>query len=168
MLFNGLVLLASASVAFGAGRPKDVSICDFYTTALLKHNTAANQMTLLTLIVNTAEIGNYTQPNVGVVVPGILNPAGIYKKHPVNLLPYFDGSLFSTNVGGKPSHQNFLDGGGAAALKKSMPAFDKTSNQYFLLTHLYEFFGLLLGCTKVGSKDFPAYGGDPSMYNVHK
>jgi len=36
------------------------------------------------------------------------------------------------------------------------------------LTHLYSYFGLLLGCTKVGTEGFPAYGGDASMYNVHK
>ena len=29
-------------------------------------------MTLLTLVVNTAVIGNYTKPNVGIKVPGIL------------------------------------------------------------------------------------------------
>lgn len=34
------------------------SLCDKYTTALLKQNTAANQETLLTLVVNAAVIGN--------------------------------------------------------------------------------------------------------------
>lgn len=38
------------------------SICDKYTTALLMDNTAANQATVLTLVVNTALIGNYTNP----------------------------------------------------------------------------------------------------------
>jgi len=33
---------------------------------------------------------------------------------------------------------------------------------------LYSYFGLLLGCTQVGKDGFPAYGGDASMYNVHK
>ena len=38
-----------------------------------------------------------------------------------------------------------------------------------LLTHLYEYFGILLGCSQVGiSAAFPAYGGDSSMYEVHK
>lgn len=35
-----------------------MSICDYYTTALLKNNTGANQLTLLTLLVNTVVIGN--------------------------------------------------------------------------------------------------------------
>lgn len=37
-----------------------------------------------------------------------------------------------------------------------------------LLTHLYEFFGALLGCTMMGSDAFPAYSGFPSMASVHK
>ena len=37
-----------------------------------------------------------------------------------------------------------------------------------LLTHLYEFFGTLLGCSKIGTADFPTYAGDKSMYEVHK
>lgn len=44
------------------------------------------------------------------------------------------------------------------------PANDTSSNQYFLLTHLYEYFGALLGCTAYGMEGFPAYGGDKSMY----
>lgn len=45
-----------------AQRPSNVSICDYYTTALLKNNTAENQYTLLTLLVNTAVIGNCESP----------------------------------------------------------------------------------------------------------
>jgi hypothetical protein len=37
-----------------------------------------------------------------------------------------------------------------------------------LLTHLYQFFGTLLGCSKIGTPDFPTYAGDKSMYEVHK
>ena len=37
-----------------------------------------------------------------------------------------------------------------------------------LLTHLYQFFGILLGCSGVGEMGFPSYQGDPSMYRVHK
>ena len=56
-----LALLAASTVA-AAQRPQNVSICDYYTTALLKNNTAANQYTLLTLVVNTAVIGNCMSP----------------------------------------------------------------------------------------------------------
>lgn len=59
---NVAVLGALTALGFvAAQRPSGTSICDYYTTALLKDNTAANQYTLLTLLVNTAVIGNYTQ-----------------------------------------------------------------------------------------------------------
>lgn len=51
-----VALAAASSVA--AQRPADTPICDYYTTALLKNNTAENQYTLLTLLVNTVVIGN--------------------------------------------------------------------------------------------------------------
>lgn len=38
----------------------------------------------------------------------------------------------------------------------------------FLLTHLYQFFGALLGCTEQGMPGFDAYAANPSMYEVHK
>jgi hypothetical protein len=57
MLFKTLAVAAAVGSAL-AQRPANTSICDYYTTALLKNNTAANQMTLLTLVVNTAVIGN--------------------------------------------------------------------------------------------------------------
>jgi hypothetical protein len=41
-------------------------------------------------------------------------------------------------------------------------------NPSMLLTHLYQYFGLLLGCSTVGETGFPKYGGQTSMYNVHK
>ncbi|KDN70029.1 hypothetical protein CSUB01_08476 [Colletotrichum sublineola] len=37
-----------------------------------------------------------------------------------------------------------------------------------LLTHLYQFFGALLGCSKYGMAGLPRYGGFASMYEVHK
>ncbi|KAK1976585.1 hypothetical protein LZ30DRAFT_734242 [Colletotrichum cereale] len=162
-----LTILAAAGVAV-AQRPTDTPICDYYTTALLKNNTGANQYTLLTLFVNTVVIGNYTMPNVGVKVPGILAP-GTYNGAEVNLLPYFNGALASSNRGGSSGVSvNFLDGGGAAPLMKNMPANDDKSEQYFLLTHLYQFFGALLGCSQYGMTGFPGYTGFASMYEVHK
>ena len=70
-----------------------------------------------------------TMPNVGVMVPGILAP-GEYNGTKVNLLPYFDGTLASSNRGGKTGVSvNFLDDGGAAPLKMNKPAMGTTSNQ---------------------------------------
>ena len=70
MHFGRIAMLNYLGLVF-AGRPSDVSICDYYATALLKENTPANQYTLLTLLVNTVVIGNYTVPNVGVSCPGM-------------------------------------------------------------------------------------------------
>lgn len=128
MQYKALTLLAAIGLAV-AQRPADTPICDYYTTALLKQNNATNQMTLVTLLVNTAVIGNYTMPNVGVKVPGILAP-GTYNGTAVNLLPYFNGGLNSSNRGGdKGVAINFLDDGGAAPLLKNMPANGTDSNQ---------------------------------------
>ncbi len=57
-MFLRTLAIAAAVGSAVAQRPANISICDYYTTALLTNNTAANQMTLLTLVVNTAVIGN--------------------------------------------------------------------------------------------------------------
>lgn len=67
MFFDKIVSLGSIAAIVGAvaaQAPAGTSICDYYTTALFTNNTAANQYTLLTLLVNTAVIGNYTQVRV--------------------------------------------------------------------------------------------------------
>jgi hypothetical protein len=167
MFFKTIALAAAVGSAM-AQRPANITICDYYTTALLKNNTATNQKTLLTLVVNTAVIGNYTTPNVGIKVPGILAPATVNGTY-VNLAPYFTGALASTNTGGSSGVSvNFLDGGGAAPLMMNMAANNTNSNQYTLLTHLYEYFGILLGCSMQGGADYPTYEGDVSQYEVHK
>ena len=117
----GALGASAASTIPHLARDMSMSICDKYTTALLKDNTPANQYTLLTLLVNTVVIGNYTQPNVGIALPGILAPA-TFNGESVNLLPYFNGCLKSTNRNGQPSYVNHLDGGGAAPLMMNLPA----------------------------------------------
>lgn len=149
-MFNKAFLLLTCAIAAD-------SLCDKYTTALLVDNTFENQQTLLTLLVNTVVIGNYTLPNTGVLVPGILSSEG-------GLLKYFTGDLNTTNVGGRPGQVNFLDGGGAAPLLLNEPANDTMSKQYFLMKHLYEIFGTLLGCSLFGK----GYDGAISMYETHK
>lgn len=118
MFFKSLPIVAAATLAAA----QDMSICDKYTTALFKTNNATNQYTLLKYVVNTALIGNFTPAPTGskVAVMGILNPNGTYMGTPVNLVPYFDGGLLSTNDGGKASAKNFLDDGGAAPLMVSL------------------------------------------------
>lgn len=117
-------ILVFAGVALGMV-PAGTSVCDYYTPILLGANNGSTQLTFLTLLVNTALIGNYTQPNVGVTVNGILNPSN-FNGSQVNLLPYFNGSLDSTNRGGDSGVSiNFLDDGGADPLKQNKPCNGK-------------------------------------------
>ncbi|KAF2766963.1 hypothetical protein EJ03DRAFT_297470 [Teratosphaeria nubilosa] len=148
MYAHALLLAAAAGLAV-AQRPTNTSICDYYTTALFTDNTAKNQYALLTALVNRAGTGNQTTSTKvnGIVVPGEYNGTA------VNLLPYFDAELKSTNRNNMPACVNFLDGG---------------SNQNTLFAHLYQYFGALLGCSAYGTADFPAYQGNPNMYEVHK
>jgi hypothetical protein len=114
------------------------TICDNYTTILFTDNNSTNQLTLITTLVNLAVQGD---PKLN--VPGVLaSTAG--------LAPLFAGAGPTTNRGGLPVTINFLDG---------------ASNQNILFTHLYQFFGSLIGCKAAG---FPSYNGVPGMNQVHK
>ncbi|KAJ3354200.1 hypothetical protein HDU91_005794, partial [Kappamyces sp. JEL0680] len=53
-------LFAVAFTAFSVSAQSGQSICDKYTTALFNQNTGENQLKLLTALVNTVVIGNYT------------------------------------------------------------------------------------------------------------
>ena len=152
-----------------AQRPSNVPICDFYTQALFKDNTDANQLKLLTKLVNTVVIGNYTAGTT-VPVPGILAP-GQFNGQDVNLLGFFDGTRGpTTNVNGVATAGiNFLDDGGAEPLKQDKPANTQSSRQFTLLTHLYSFFGTAIGCSKIAAgSQFSPYAGQPSMLETHK
>ncbi|KAF7935384.1 uncharacterized protein EAE97_008291 [Botrytis byssoidea] len=169
MHFNSLAMAALSLVVTGvAQRLAGTSICDYYTTALFKDNNAFNQKKLLVYVVNRALVGNIGDRTASSVnVPGILTN-GTFNGIKVSLLPYFNGELVSTNGGNKPLSVNFLDGGGADSLRNYQPANSDTTNQYSLMTHLYQYFGVLLSCSKQGSGDFPRYSGSASQYNVHK
>ncbi|KAK0354863.1 hypothetical protein LTR91_022254 [Friedmanniomyces endolithicus] len=169
MIAPAIIAFALAATQAAAQRPTTESICDYYTTAVLKDNNATNQETIVTLVVNTAVIGNFTPNKFNISVPGILAANQTYNGTAVNLAQYFDGTLASSNRGGSAGVSvNFLDDGGAEPLTKGKPANGASSNQYMLMTHLYEYFGILLGCTQYGNPGYPAYGGDLSMYSVHK
>jgi len=65
----------------------------------------------------------------------------------------------------KPTALNFLDGGSIPALRSNIAAWSSTSNQHKLLTHFYQYFGLILGCR---SASFPKYAGSPSQAQIHR
>ncbi|KAJ3314043.1 hypothetical protein HDV04_001074 [Boothiomyces sp. JEL0838] len=145
------------------------SLCDKYTTALFKDNTEDNQLKLLTTLVNRVVGGNFTATPNGKPVTGILVKS-TFNGQPVDMLPKFIGTSGpTTNINGVATAGiNFLDGGGADALKQGKPANDPNTRQFKLLTHLYGVFGSLTGCSKMGGSVFPNYAGNPSMADTHK
>ncbi|KAE9364813.1 hypothetical protein N431DRAFT_447960 [Stipitochalara longipes BDJ] len=153
-----------------AQRPSKTSTCDFYSNTLLGSNTAKSQALLITLLVNTFVVGNYTTPNTGIPCAGFASPA-VFEGHDIALLPYFTGAYNSTNEGGNIGAAGvlFLDDGGATPLQKNMSSNgDVGTRQYDLLTHIYGYFGNLLNCSQQGTSDFPSYGGRTSMYKIHQ
>ncbi|KAJ3037418.1 hypothetical protein HDV00_001725 [Rhizophlyctis rosea] len=161
MLLKSLCLAVLVATASAAD-----SFCDKYTTALFTNNTGENQLKLMTVVVNTVVIGNWSATPTDKNVPGILADFTANGKT-YNLLKYFSGAGLTTNQGGNPAMVNFLDGGGADPLKIPQAANSNatSSNQFNLLNHLYQGFGALLGCTGSG---FPSYQGRLSMYETHK
>ena len=123
------------------------SICVKYTKAVFGNDTADNELALISAVVNLAVLGD-----AELSVPGILAPEG-------GLAFFFSGGGPTTNRGDTPVTVNFLDGAA------DLPNPDPSSNTAILLSHLYQFFGALLGCSAAG---FPAYTGDPDMLRVHK
>ncbi|KAL9128216.1 MAG: hypothetical protein Q9217_003062 [Psora testacea] len=170
---KAILTLSTLISAAYAQRPENISICDYYTPALFGENSAANQYKHLTYLVNTVVIGSYNNTHAraaDIKVPGILAP-GEFNGTKVNLLPYFNGGLKSSNRGGSSGVAvNFLDDGGAKPLMDNKPANgeDADKSHSKLLTHLYSYFGILLGCSQVGKDGFPAYSGDSSQAKVHK
>ena len=125
------IVLALALLPFvSANRPKNTTICDYYTPLITgKANSPSSQQELMLTITHTFILGNYTQPNVGIPVAGIAAP-GKFDGHDVNLLPYFVGGYASTNLGGEHGAvKNFLDDGGAVPLSMNQPANGTHSNQ---------------------------------------
>jgi hypothetical protein len=112
-----------------------ILLCDKYIDSILGSNTPANQRLLMTLFVNTALVGNYTTPNTGVRVNGIIWP-GHWKGEPVDLMSWFNGELASSNPYPEdPGHGisvNWLDGGGPDALRQNLTSFEQGTNQLYV------------------------------------
>jgi hypothetical protein len=112
-------------------------MCDKYTTQILGSNEPRKQRLLMSLFVNTALVGNYTTPNVGVAVNGIMWP-GQWGGESVDLRPWFNGELTSSNPCpddcGQGVSVNWLDGGGPAALRQNLTSFVQSTNQLYAST----------------------------------
>ncbi|KAJ8121371.1 hypothetical protein ONZ43_g2158 [Nemania bipapillata] len=145
--------------------------CDFYTQKTIGDITPANQQLLMTLVLHSALLGPYSQYNTVPVddFTGALYPRE-YQGSYVDLSVYFNGALASANTGKDTGEAvNFLDDGGLPLARQSKPGNgNTTSNQYVFFTHVYSYFGTFLGCSTLGTPEFPPYAGRASMYEVHK
>lgn len=121
-IFKIFLAILSLSSSTFAQRPSNTSVCDYYTGTILGAVTPANQKLLLTLLINTVVLGNYTTPNTGVAVHGFASP-GVQDGVAVNLLPFFTGAKLTTNGGGDGNvgiSKVFLDDGGPVPLQHNM------------------------------------------------
>jgi hypothetical protein len=125
------VVFTFASAAFAVApnpavpKPANSTFCDYYTSKdftgnLSSGNIPADQVRAMVTLVNIAFSGNNTEAPNDVNISGILNN-GTVNGTTVNLLKYFDGSLLSTNRGGKAVSVDFLDGGGSQYLASIPP-----------------------------------------------
>lgn len=92
-------------------RPSNATICDWYTIQRYGANTTETQSKMMQSVVALAFAGRGDIQNINPEITGILNP-GIFENTPVLLLPWFNGSIDSTNLNNQPVGIDWLDGGG--------------------------------------------------------
>lgn len=108
MLFIFLVVLGLSQ----AQRPSNASTCDYYAQTHFGANSSQTQYQLVQHIIALAFGGpppNNT--NISSDITGILNP-GSFENLNVDLLPWFNGSIDSTNLNNQAVGINWLDDGG--------------------------------------------------------
>jgi hypothetical protein len=101
------------AILFGvalAQRPNNVSLCDYYAESLYGTNTNVTQNRLMQSVITLAFGGPFTLSNVDPALTGIWN-VGTYKGQTVDLRPWFNGSIDSTNLNNAPVGINWLDAG---------------------------------------------------------
>ena len=130
-----MLLLLPLFASLGmAQRPNGASLCDYYAEARYGSNSSTTQLQLIEGIVAMAFGGNKATKNASSSLTGILNP-GAFNDLTVNLHPYFDGTLSSTNLNNQPVGINWLDGGGLDPLysylngSASSVSFENNTNQ---------------------------------------
>ena len=105
------LLLATRAAA---QRPENVSTCDYYTERKYGKASPLHQYHLIQSIVSLAFAGSSSLPaeNVSEKITGILNP-GVEEETgtAVNLLPWFNGSIPSSNLNNQAIGIDWLDDG---------------------------------------------------------
>jgi len=169
MLLKSTLALAAAAGAM-AQRPSDVSICDYYAPKYFDGaNSPINQYSFMNVLVNRFAFGGYKFTD-GTPITGFLTP-GNYMGKPVNLLPHFNGGLASANQGGSHGvaiNIATLDATGRFPVQPTFTPNGTNEKQNVHLTHVYPYFGTVIGCSQIGQDGFPPYIGPNSIYEVHK
>lgn len=109
MLLIVVALLVGVSIA---QRPANASLCDYYASQRYGVNNSVTQYQLVQGIVALAfgGGGNFTN-GTAQDITGILNP-GVFQNTSVDLQPWFNGELASTNLNNQGVGINWLDNGG--------------------------------------------------------
>ena len=134
-----LCVALTFGVTILAQRPQNASICDYYAELLYGRNTSQTQYQLTQKIITLAFAGAPPgSTNISSDLTGILNPGTFpYQgtKLGVNLLPWFNGSIDSTNLNNQAASLNWLDGGGLDPLyafingSTDVPTMQSSTNQ---------------------------------------
>ncbi|EWC45421.1 hypothetical protein DRE_00820 [Drechslerella stenobrocha 248] len=148
-------------------RPRETSMCDYYTQRQHFFNSAASQKTFVKSIVDKAFLGarhpERLSPPVGGAYNGILR-SGDWFDVPTDLTKYFDGSQNTTNVGGAPSRVNFFSPSTFTRDGHEYPAGNCRFHR--MKDAMYRYFAPILGCSAYG-RSVDRYAG-PSMKEVHR
>ncbi|KAL2048776.1 hypothetical protein ABVK25_010958 [Lepraria finkii] len=155
MLILCVVLYLGTTVL--AKRPQNASICDYYAQSLYGTNTSQTQYQLTQHIVTLAFAGAPPgSSNISSSITGIFNPGTFSYQGTtlgVDLLPWFNGSIDSTNLNNQAVGIDWLDGGGLDPLYAFLNGstdtvmLTNTTNQYRLFTHFYEAFAHVFDCS---------------------
>jgi hypothetical protein len=116
-----LLIWASLFAVSFAQRPTNASVCDYYAQSLYGTNSSDTQLKLIQSIVSLAFNGRSNLTNVSSDITGILNPGTwtnptTSQTYDVDLRPWFDGTIPSTNVNNRPTSVIWVPEGGTNPL----------------------------------------------------
>ncbi|KAK6499852.1 hypothetical protein TWF481_010209 [Arthrobotrys musiformis] len=153
-------------------RPSSMPMCDYYALRNYKANNAETQKRLMQAIVGRAFTGAenpdaYFENRYGFksgMYNGIFRPGDMWET-PINLNKYFDGSLNSTNVDGKPTRVNFYTDKKFKQFGREYPV----GNELFahMINGMTTYIAPMLGCSVYG-KTVDRYSGTRSLKEIHK
>lgn len=149
-------MLLVVALLFGASlaqRPSNASTCDYYAQSLYGANNSQTQYQLVQHIVALAFGGApSSNTNISSDITGIFNP-GTFQDLSVDLAPWFNGVIDSTNLNDQAVGINWLDDGGLGPLHNylngstSSVVLTNTTNQYRLFAHFFQAFSHIFGCS---------------------